>query len=192
MAIFAKNLSTMEQQDKLQGKIEQFRKVLQLSSDEVIISSLEGVREDGEEYMILPIIELLFSPRDTNMKQKIVSFLSDLKSQKFSQLIIDSINNFRTHEDLHHLVSVCWQSRLNFTEHIDLFVDLLCNADIQTSIEAFSTIENMLEKMGAEKRSKYAKSLKSKHKKAQADNAKLVEQLIMAFEEFEEDPNYTD
>lgn len=173
-------------------KEEQFRNSLKFSSDELIVSTLETIRESGDEYMILPLIELLFKPLEKKTKESVVSFLADLKNQNAVGIITKSISDNRNHKDLHYLVSACWQSRLNFSQYIDIFIDLICNADFQTSIEAYTSIENMLEKFNKEERTKHAKTLKMNYVKASSDKSELIKSLIVAIENYEDEPNYGD
>lgn len=179
-----KNCSKMEQKREL------FCSSLKQSSAEVIISLLEGIREKGEEYMVLPIIDTLFSSQDDRVKGIIVAFLADLKSQEAANDIVQGINSHINHNDLHLLVSVCWQSRINFSSHIDLFIELLCNSDMLTSIEACTAIENMLCNFNDEERATHMETLKRKYTAAPKEKLELIKSLIAEIDGFEEETTY--
>lgn len=161
-----------------------FEQNLKEGSDEFIISTLEELRENGEDYMIDSIIHLLFTKRSDVLKEAVVNFLVDIKNQSAALEIIQTIKEKKNSSDVSHLVSVCWQSRLDFSNEIELFMDLLCKADYQTSIEAFSVIENALDNTSDEKIAEYTLYLKNEVKKIAKDKQPLVQQMILVMEEF--------
>lgn len=161
-----------------------FEQNLKEGSDEFIISTLEELRENGEDYMIDSIIHLLFTKRSDVLKEAVVNFLVDIKNQSAAVEIIKTIKEKKNSSDVSHLVSVCWQSRLDFSNEIELFMDLLCKADYQTSIEAFSVIENALDNTSDEKIEEYSLYLKNEVKKIAKDKQPLVQQMILVMEEF--------
>ena len=161
-----------------------FEQNLKEGSDEFIISTLEELRESGEDYMVGSIINLLFTKRSEVLKEAVVSFLVDIKNQSAAVEIINTIKEKRNLSDVSHLVSVCWQSRLDFSNEIELFMDLLCKSDYQTSIEAFSVIENALDNTSDEKIAEYTLYLKNEVNKTSKDKQPLVHQMILVREEF--------
>lgn len=129
------------------NKAEQFQKAIEASSDEAIIGLLAELRETGEDYMLQTIINLLFSSRSEKLKSEVVNFLVDLKNKSSIKTIIEAIRQNIRSKDIHLLVSVCWQSRLDFTPYFDTFTDILEHGDYQTCLEAFTVIENMTENL---------------------------------------------
>ncbi len=129
------------------SKEELFRKSLENGSDEYIISILSELREEGEGYMVAPIAELLFSDKDERLKNEVVNLLVDLKNQSYAETIVQLIKKHRNSKDIYRLVSVCWQSRLNFAPHVDLFMELAGNDDYQTALEAITVVENLLDSL---------------------------------------------
>jgi len=161
-----------------------FEQNLKEGSDEFIISTLEELRESGEDYMVDSIINLLFSKRSEVLKEAVVNFLVDVKNQAAAINIINTIKEKRNSADVARLVSVCWQSRLDFSNDIELFMELLCKADYQTSIEAFSVIENALDNTSDEKIAEYTLYLRDEVNKTSTDKQPLVQQMILVMEEF--------
>lgn len=153
-------------------------------SDEYIIATLEELRESGENYMVDAIVNLLFTPRSDKMKDAIVNFLVDLKSQPVVPEITRNIRDNSSSDDVARLVSVCWQSRLNFSSDIDLFVELVCKSDYQTSIEAFTVIENSMESVAREKLVEIIGTLEIEKKKASIEKKSLIEETIKVINEF--------
>ncbi|BDX36744.1 hypothetical protein CYCD_00990 [Tenuifilaceae bacterium CYCD] len=170
--------------DKLKAKKAAFEQSIKNGSDEYIISTLEEIRESGEEYMVEAIINLLFTKRSEHIKNEVVNFLVDIKNHEAATEITNAIRNNYASADLHRLVSVCWQSRLDFSSEIGLFIDILCKLDYKTGIEAFSVIENALDNTPSEDIAKHIAFLKSEASTATESKRALLQQMIAVMEEF--------
>lgn len=158
------------------NKAEQFQKSIEASSDEAIIGLLAELRETGEDYMLPTILNLLFSARSEKLKNEVVNFLVDLKNKSSIDTIVEAIKQNKRSKDIHLLVSVCWQSRLDFTPYIDTFIDIMEHGNYQACLEAFTVIENMTESLSEEQ----LNELKAKIKAIKADNPEtkpLIEEL---------------
>ncbi len=143
------------------NKVELFQKSIDSSSDEAIIGLLAELRESGEDYMLPTIINLLFSSRSENLKNEVVNFLVDLKNKSSIVTIIETIKQNKRSKDIHLLVSVCWQSRLDFTPHIDIFIDIMEHGNYQACLEAFTVLENIIENLNSDELSDLKKKIKS-------------------------------
>ncbi|HDP75947.1 MAG TPA: hypothetical protein ENN49_08775 [Bacteroidales bacterium] len=158
------------------NKAEQFQKAIEASSDEAIIGLLAELRETGEDYMLPTILSLLFSARSEKLKNEVVNFLVDLKNKSSVDTIIETIKQNKRSKEIHLLVSVCWQSRLDFTPHVDTFIDIMEHANYQGCLEAFTVIENMTGNLSRDQ----LNELKAKIKTVKADNPEtkpLIEEL---------------
>ena len=162
-----------------------FEQNLSEGSDEFIISTLEELRENGEDYMVDAIVNLLFTRRSEVLKEAVVNFLVDIKNQSAVAIMIGAIEAKRHSADVARLVSVCWQSRLDFSNEVGLFVDLLCSSNYQTSIEAFSVIENSLESISRDKVLEYIAYLKRVVDKTHQSTQALVQQTIQVMDEYQ-------
>ncbi|MEJ5316865.1 MAG: hypothetical protein WHS63_07640 [Tenuifilum sp.] len=164
------------------NKAEQFQKTIEASSDEAIIGLLTELRETGEDYMLPTILSLLFSTRSEKLKNEVVNFLVDLKNKSSIDTIVEAIRQNKRSKDIHLLVSVCWQSRLDFTPYIDTFIDIMEHGNYQACLEAFTVIENMTENLSGEQ----LNELKAKIKSVKGDNAEtkpLIEELVKLLDE---------
>lgn len=164
------------------NKEEQFQKTIEASSDEAIIGLLTELRETGEDYMLPTILSLLFSTRSEKLKNEVVNFLVDLKNKSSIDTIVEAIRQNKRSKDIHLLVSVCWQSRLDFTPYVDTFIDIMEHGNYQACLEAFTVIENMTENLSGEQ----LNDLKAKIKSVKGDNAEtkpLIEELVKLLDE---------
>lgn len=132
------------------SKVELFQKTIEASPEDYLIGLLAELREGGEDYMVEPIIGLLFSNRSERIKNEVVSLLVDLKNPSAVPIIVQKLEENKNSKDIHRLISVCWQSRLNFSSHTNLLMDFVVNGDYQSCLEAFTAIENMMDSLSEE------------------------------------------
>ncbi|HNY09635.1 MAG TPA: hypothetical protein PKO42_07065 [Tenuifilaceae bacterium] len=177
----------MSSTSEREALVKAFEKRLSEASDEAIIGMLEEIRESGESYMIPSLVNLLFATRGEALKQAVMNFMVDVKIQAAAEYFVSAIQNNPSSPDLYRLVPVCWQSRLDFSSYIDLFLTLLCNADLQTSIEAFSVIENSLDAKSDEEVKELTSRARSMVEHAAEPNKPLVAQLVKLLENFQRD-----
>jgi len=91
------------------------------------------------------ICKLLVHPKKDIFETSVIELLSSIKIKESNQEIIESLQSFIEQKlDLRALVQVCWQSQLDFTQYLDLFVDIFISEDYLTSIESFTVVENIL------------------------------------------------
>lgn len=175
--------STTEHTSTDERKAEQLRNLLRESTDESITGLLEELREQGDFYAVEPLVELLFSTRSEPLKRRVVGLLADLSDQRAADVIARCIKRHRNAPELAALVSVCWQSRLDFTSHANLFVDLLRNAPMATGIEAYSVLDGMLPALPAEQRNQCLATLRQGIASDEAmDSAGLIAALLTSAE----------
>lgn len=153
--------------------------------DEQIISLIQDFRESGELFIIQPLIDMLFSKRSQKLNDSIYEFLVDIKSQAVVPIIAQSIQKHINEEGIAGLVSVCWQSSLDFSEHLPLFIEILCDGDYQTSFEASTVIENSLGNLNKDQRDSHIAYIKKKLKKSPKEKQQLLTEMIEIIEKFE-------
>jgi len=173
-------MNTEEQKE--QNKQKAFEQLIAQSSDEVIIGSLEELRESGENFMVPMLTQLIFSERSENLKQSVANFLVDLKNQSSANDIVRVIKENYNSPYIKDAVTICWQSRLSFNEFIDLFLDMFIEKDFETSFEALSVIENALETLPKEKISTIYSRIEGELQNLTSTKKELAHQALIAME----------
>ncbi len=97
---------------------------------------LSGINEMPRLFVVLS------STTDEKVSREINTWLANIKSKKapvvFAQALVEpDFAGIRT-----QLVRACWETQLDFSPHILLFVHLLMTGDFSLALEAFSVIEN--------------------------------------------------
>lgn len=110
-----------------------------------ILSKLKTVKDKGNIKDIDFLFNCLQSDNSSIAKESF-DILVDIKVKSANKKIVEKIRQERNNEILSVIVSICWQSSLDFSEDLLLFFDLVVDGDLPVAIEAISVIENTLSK----------------------------------------------
>jgi len=154
------------------------------TSDEQVISLIQDFRENGELFIVQPLIEMIFTNRSETLKEAIVEFISDVRNPAVIEIISQSIQKNIGKKNISSLVTACWQSNLDFSRELPLFIDILCSSDYQTSLEAFTVIENSISNLNKKEIDLYITTIESKLKDTPIEKQSLLTEMIVTLENF--------
>ncbi len=127
------------------------RAVLQSGQVRAILGKLKELKSTGHAIILPYILDLLLpSAAEEDIAKEVLQLLCDLKEQDCAPVIAGYIREKDFGENLAGVLSSCWQSRLNFAEHLPVFVECFIKGDYQESLEAFTVVEEMLWQTKAE------------------------------------------
>ena len=129
-------------QSKLGSRLTNIINDLSSEDEKKVFTALKQVRKHGKREAINPLIELLHSSSNDDIKNEIASILYDLKDQTVVEDIIIALENDKYEEEKATLVSVFWQSSLDSSEHIKTIVRQAISGDYLVGIEVLSVIDN--------------------------------------------------
>lgn len=124
--------------------LREIRKQLKTGKPLMIMEAIRLCREEGHPELVTDLMDALAKRQIPSIRESIISLLNDLNQQQIAPVIANYIKTHNDHPELPALVSACWQSRLNFFEHIPVFVDLLIEKDYPVALEAFTVIETYM------------------------------------------------
>lgn len=104
-----------------------------------------GLFEKKGSLKELPLVcDLLNHENADIFEAKVIETISNIKVSEANLIIIDAIQkDLAENGNLRALLQICWQSQLDFTQHLALFTDIFLEGDYLTSLEAFTVIENI-------------------------------------------------
>jgi hypothetical protein len=120
---------------------------LKSNNPEVVLQTIEEIRETGSSGQITGLMELLHETDNQDIKKHILLLFSELKSTGTVPLLMEAIQNKKYADELKDLLVCCWHNGLNYNAYLPIFIDLVINEEFLTSFEAFTVIENMYGKM---------------------------------------------
>ncbi|MEA2041234.1 MAG: hypothetical protein U9N85_01600 [Bacteroidota bacterium] len=150
----------MEKKEK-----ERLLKALYSTNDQSILNALETIEKKGSSVFTKPMIELLKTTQNKDLKTKVLQMFRHLKNQTAGEIIADSLPDINAGEIQKELVSACWMNGLDYSGKLNIFVEVFSNQKFETAFEAYTVITNTpLEKLSeVELSALYEKAKKCLH-----------------------------
>lgn len=109
------------------------------------ITAIVGANESIETAIdnsdkVSTLISLLTDDAHKHIKEEA---LITLKKEKGGYLLLAAIEKVKEVNKKRILIAACWESEIDFTEHLSFFVSLLSSDDYFVFLEALTVIENM-------------------------------------------------
>ena len=134
---------------------------LQSTRTDEVLFTIKQMRNTGESKILPFLFERLANTKSEEIKLAIISLLNDLKDKNCRIEIIKALKNDNFKNIHQEILATCWQSGLDYSDDIDLFVSLFITRDFGVAFEAFTIIDNFEEAIEAEKINPLLKDLKS-------------------------------
>ncbi len=116
------------------------------SEDEMtVLKALGELRSKGNLAYVPELLNVLNVSGSETVQRELVRFLADIREKAVIPYIIDSLRDPRLKTVHHSIISACWQSGIDYSAHLNLFIEIFLAADYMTSLESFSVIEQSLE-----------------------------------------------
>ncbi len=129
-------------ESKLGSRVKNIINDLSSSDEKKVFTALKQVRKHGKREAITPLIDLLCSTKNEEVKNEIASILFDLKDQSVVEDLIIALEENKYQDEKATLVSIFWQSSLDSSEHITAIVKQAISENYLVGIEVLSVIDN--------------------------------------------------
>ncbi len=134
----------MNQKDVEKKFIAETKAALSGKNSRVVLAKIRELKVTGKVSILAYILDLLKSDQKEEIKNEIFNLVSDLRHQQGVPVIVDYIKQLKGSAILSQLISACWQSRLDYSDHLVTFADCFISGTYQDAIESFTVIEEML------------------------------------------------
>ena len=125
------------------AKIESLLLDVKSSNTAIAKTAFEGLKIVGEPSILHPIILELNTKNHTEKNALILEFLACLKDRKARSVMMDLIQQTELKEYQQLLLSTIWNSPLDYTDYLEIFVDLALKGDFIITLECLTIIENL-------------------------------------------------
>ncbi len=121
------------------------------SGDTLIIAeAIQAVRENGDLSIAEALLTQLENIHDTHVVTVISNLLADIKETKFRELLIQRLQSATDTNTRSALLRIVWESSLDYSPYLDIFLRLLQEEDFAVAFEASTVIENMVHNLSEE------------------------------------------
>lgn len=131
----------MEKPEKYYKEIQ---KKFKTEDSSQIIATLKEIRVSGHALILPLIFEVLESTSDKSIIEEIISILGQLKDKNSVAYIIEALTKGKVKKYRKEIITTCWQSGLDYSEHLTIFAKEFIQGDYVTAIEAFTVIEEWI------------------------------------------------
>ncbi|WP_107038297.1 hypothetical protein [Brumimicrobium mesophilum] len=136
-------MASAERAAEKREKIKLILKDINSGEDTKIIEGLKALKVNGDDNVILPIVDAWNKGVSPETEEEIITFIGDIKSTSSAQTIMDILLNDE-YNDIHlPLLSTIWNSKVDYSEYIVDFVSLAVQYDFLVALECLTIIENM-------------------------------------------------
>ena len=114
------------------------------ANDHEVLTVIREIRVAGNPGLIPPLLKLYEATASRAVFLAVIALVRDLKSQPAVAYLAPAVAGISDPAKKRELVAACWQSGLDFSEHLDVFLKIFSEGDYMTALEAFTVIENSL------------------------------------------------
>lgn len=111
---------------------------------EAIREAVQAVKENGDLTTADELLQQLEFISDPHTVTIVVNLLADIKDNNFREILIQKIKATHSPAMLCQLLRIVWESSLDYSASLDIFLQLLSQDDFSVAFEASTVIENMV------------------------------------------------
>ncbi len=115
---------------------------LQSKDTTKILDALKRNRKDGNQATFKAVLLCLKDTDDPDVEANIIQFLHDLKDESSIPPLIEAIENEEYSYYHSFLIASFWQSSLDGSDYIELFIRKAIENDYMTALEVLTVVEN--------------------------------------------------
>jgi hypothetical protein len=164
----------MIMETKLTDKQKACLKTLQSDNRQNIYKCIDNLFEIGAVPLLPAVFDLYQKYDDPELRDKILVFLREIKDKAAPEIFVEEMKNRTWDSGLDMVLSICWQSSLDFSPHIEDFLIWADSDDMQVQMEALTNIEQFIFNKNAEGREKVRSRLKNMALEASGKKRELI------------------
>lgn len=156
---------------------------LNAGSTSSVINTIKDLHNTGNPTILPLILNLLETTKVESIAQEILILLGELKDNKTVKPICDYISNHPSGKYLAKVIGTCWQSGLDYSSEMTLFVKCFIEGNYEVALESFTVIEEMVWRTPIEKINICRETLTGRIREISADKKPLYTELIKIMNE---------
>ncbi len=109
--------------------------------EKIVLKTLRKIRGAGNIGYIPELLKLLHKTANELLRKELVLFIADIRDPRVIPFILAGLKDPGLKDARGSIISACWQSGLDYSQDLGLFVKLFFEGDYVTALEAFTVIE---------------------------------------------------
>ncbi len=115
---------------------------LNSKKEEEVLFTIKQLRNSGNALILPHLFDVLVENKSENIRKEALKLLNDIKDKSSKVEIIKALKNEK-YTSLHKdILESCWQSSLDYSSELAVFIDLFKKSEFEMAFEAFTVIDN--------------------------------------------------
>jgi len=174
--------SGMENKTKKVKLDTQLVKDLWSENDKLVLKAIQSLRSIGNIHYLTELFRLLNQTDSENVEKELVRFLADIKDPAAMPVILAGLRDPALKGARGYIVSACWQSGMDYSHELELFIRLFMEDDYLTALECFTVIEEAVVDMEYADIEKLRKQMLGGLEKVSEEKKPLARELLKLLE----------
>lgn len=128
--------------NQITAKLANWKNGLYSADFETIKKTIDDIYDNGNTQIISDVLSVYKGYIGTEIENYFYSFLVCIKSKDFPSILIHHIKDKKFSKIKSNLLSICWESTLDFSDFSDTFIDIFIKEPINIAFEAFTVVQN--------------------------------------------------
>jgi len=163
---------------EFEKNIDDLRNDLFSGKPELVIATIQTIKQTSHYEIIDSLFDLYLTTQKDEIKSAILNLFVDIKDERFVEKLIESLEKPKFIAINKELISICWQTGLDFSNYIDMFITKMFDGTDEIAIECFSVIESSIEHLNDEKKKSIMTFLNEKKIDFEGVKKGLIEEAI--------------
>ncbi len=140
----------MENESKKKKLDPQVIRNLRSEEERIVLKTIHGLRSKGYIDYIPELLKLLNRTGSELIEKELVRLIADTKKAAVMPYILAGLRDPDLAAARGDIVSACWQSGLDFSRDLELFIRLFLEGDYRTALESFTVIEESVQNLSGQ------------------------------------------
>ena len=115
------------------------------SDDNLVLKTLHKLSKAGNLTYVSDLLKLLSQTSSELIEKELIRFLANIKNQGVVPLVVAGLKKPGRKSAHAGILSAIWQSGLDYSKHMDLFIQLFLEGDYLVALESFTVMEQSIE-----------------------------------------------
>jgi hypothetical protein len=149
------------------------------SADEgVVLKTIYKLRSTGNLTYMPDLLSLLSKTPAEPVEKELIRFLADIKEQGVVPHVVKGLKDPGLKSARAGILSAVWQSGMDYSGHLELFIRLFLEGDYMVALESFTVIEQSLEHLNEQEISAHRQLLLGGLDQVSEDKKPLARELV--------------
>lgn len=117
---------------------------LNAGSINTVLGKLKELHKTGNVAILPLVLNLLDKNQNEEIAKEVFILLNEIKDSKSVPVIVNHISEYPTGKYFSKLIASCWQSGLDFSSHLPVFINCFIEGSYEVALESFTVIEEMI------------------------------------------------